>query len=295
YFMDHPRMQTGQVRWSRAWARNKLYDIKYHYMNSAVATHGQHLAAQLALTGATQEREQLLNSRVWFASVFPGEGSAGAEALFRYKQATLQKDQPDWSPTRDLLTMMAHPFDTFGYGITRLVQPRMLIRAVRFEIIVEPEPNPDSRVTLSGTERDALGMPRVCVDWRLGTRVQRTFDRTLALIADELRSTGVAEVDLDPPLEGGPWPSSLRREGTWHHMGTTRMHDSPRHGVVDRNCKVHGLHNLYIAGSSVFPTAGANFPTITLTALALRLADHLGHELQRRPRSAILQPDFSAA
>jgi choline dehydrogenase-like flavoprotein len=61
-------------------------------------------------------------------------------------------------------------------------------------------------------------------------------------------------------------------------MGTTRMHDSPRHGVVDRNCRVHELSNLWVAGSSVFPTCGANYPTITLVALALRLSDRLAAE-----------------
>ena len=64
-------------------------------------------------------------------------------------------------------------------------------------------------------------------------------------------------------------------------MGTTRMHDSPRLGVVDRNCKVHELNNLYVAGSSVFPTCGANYPTITLVALAHRLADRLVAEAVR--------------
>jgi choline dehydrogenase-like flavoprotein len=88
----------------------------------------------------------------------------------------------------------------------------------------------------------------------------------------------VAQVELDAPLEGGKWPSDL--EGTWHHMGTTRMHDSPKHGVVDRDGKVHGMSNLFVAGSSVFPTAGANFPTITLAALAIRLSEHLARELR---------------
>ena len=59
------------------------------------------------------------------------------------------------------------------------------------------------------------------------------------------------------------------------------MHDSPKLGVVDRNCRVHGMENLYVSGSSVFPTAGGNFPTITLVALALRLSDRLAKELRR--------------
>ena len=61
----------------------------------------------------------------------------------------------------------------------------------------------------------------------------------------------------------------------WHHMGTTRMSDSPHDGVVDSDCKVHGMLNLYVAGSSVFPTCSNDMPTLTLMALAHRLADHL--------------------
>jgi choline dehydrogenase-like flavoprotein len=281
YFMDHPRLHSDNVLFADQWARNKLFDIKYHYMNSAVAANGIHIAAQLALAPQVLAAEGLLNARVWFSSVFPGEGSAGAQALFRCKQATLQKDQVGWSLSRDLATMAAHPVDTFAYGFTRLFQPRFLIQGVKFETIVEPEPDPESRVTLSPTEKDSLGMARVCVNWRLGERVQRTFDRTLAIIGEELRLGGVAQVKYGPPIAGGPWPSSLEKEGTWHHMGTTRMHDSPKYGVVDGHCRVHGMTNLYIAGSSLFPTAGANFPTITLTALALRLAERMVMELQR--------------
>ena len=69
------------------------------------------------------------------------------------------------------------------------------------------------------------------------------------------------------------WPPFL--SGGWHHMGTTRMHEEPRQGVVDADSKVHGLGNLYLAGSGVFPTSGAPNPTLTLIALALRLSDHL--------------------
>lgn len=275
FFMDHPRLQSGNVKFTRNWSRNKLYDIKYHYMNSAVAAHGMHIASQLALVPEVLEKEKLLNARVWFNSVFPGEGSEGAQALFRCKQALLKKEQAGWSLSQDLATMAAHPVDTVGYGFTRLFQPRALIRSVKFQIIVEPTPNPDSRITLSPTRKDKLGMPRVQVDWRLDNQVRRTFDRTLDLLARDMRQSGVAEITLDPPIEGGVWPASLEKEGTWHHMGTTRMHASPQYGVVDADCRIHGISNLYVAGSSVFPTAGANFPTITIAALTLRLSEHL--------------------
>lgn len=272
YFMDHPRLMSGDVRFRRDWARNKLYDIKYHYQNAAVSAHGQPISSQFALQPEVLRREGLLNSRVWFFSTFYGEGSAGAEALIRAKQALLKKDQPGYRPARDILTMLRHPIDTAGFGLTRLLQPRALIAGVRMQAIVEAEPDPESRVTLSD-QRDALGLPRVRVSWKLGARVQRTFDRTFALLAEELERSGVADVTLDPSIEGHAWPAQL--EGTWHHMGTTRMHESPRQGVVDPDCRVHGIGNLYIGGSSVFPTVGANFPTITIAALALRLADHL--------------------
>jgi choline dehydrogenase-like flavoprotein len=67
--------------------------------------------------------------------------------------------------------------------------------------------------------------------------------------------------------------------GAWHHMGTTRMHDDPSRGVVDSNCRVHSVSNLYMAGSSVFPTSGHSVPTLTIVALALRLADHVRSQL----------------
>ncbi|RJG05764.1 GMC family oxidoreductase [Noviherbaspirillum cavernae] len=279
YFMDHPRLFSGNIRFSKEWSRNKLSDVKYHYQNAAVAAYGTCIAHQFALTPEVLAEEGLLNARAWFASIFPGEGSEGAQALFRCKQALLQKEQSGWSLSRDLLTMMTHPLDTIGYGYTRLYQPRWLIKGVQFQLIVEPEPDPNSRVMLSPTQIDQLGMPRVRVDWRLGSKVKRTFDRTMELLAEDMRKSGVAEVDLDPPFEGRNWPSDL--EGTWHHMGTTRMHDSPKQGVVDRDCKVHDMTNLYVAGSSVFPTAGANFPTITLAALAFRLSERIGRELLR--------------
>lgn len=279
YFMDHPRLPTGSIHFHKKWARNKLYDEKYNYMNSAVSAHGTHISSQLALSPQILRDEHLLNSRVWYSSIFPGEYSKGAQALFRCKQALLQKEQAGWKLSHDLATMISNPLDTVGYGFTRLFHPRLLIQDVQFRIIVEPEPDPNCRVTLSQTDRDQLGVPRVQVNWRLGSNVKRTIDITLKIIAEEMRLGEVAEVDLDPPLEGAAWPSSLEKEGTFHHMGTTRMHDSPLQGVVDRNCKVHGLSNLYIAGSSVFPTAGANLPTITIAALTFRLFEHIVQKL----------------
>jgi choline dehydrogenase-like flavoprotein len=278
YFMDHPRLNFGSIRFSEAYKQNMLYDIKFHYQNDAVAAHGTRISAQFGLSEKVQREEGLLNARAWFRSIFPGETTEAINALFRMKRRLSRMDVSGNTFSADLLEMLKHPWDTSLFTAARVFHLTSLIRDVRFELIVEPQPNRDSRVTLS-EQRDALGMRRVKVDWQLGPQVRRTFDRTAELLAAELVRTGVAEVKLDDLLGDSPWPSSL--EGTWHHMGTTRMHDSPRLGVVDRNCKVHELNNLYIAGSSVFPTCGANYPTITLVALALRLADRLAAEAVR--------------
>jgi len=86
---------------------------------------------------------------------------------------------------------------------------------------------------------------------------------------------------VNTPVGDTGWPASMT--GGMHHAGTTRMHDDPREGVVNADCRVHDIANLYVAGSSVFPTMGAANPTLTIVALALRLADHL--KLQCRPQS----------
>lgn len=280
YFMDHPRVISGDVRFTDQWARNKLYDVKFSYQNHVVAAFGTCVTAQFIPTEKAQREEGLLNSQVWFVSTFPGEYSPAADALIRIKQMLEKKDQPGFSFTRDMLTLMANPLDSAGFVMARLFQPRALIKGVRMQAIVEPVPDPNSRVTLSD-RCDALGMRRASVAWRLDDQVKRTFDRTFALFAEEMERAGVASTTLAPSIEANGWPDTLHNEGTWHHMGTTRMHDSPRQGVVDRDCRVHGMTNLYVAGSSVFPTYGANFPTLTLMALALRLADRLGAEMAR--------------
>jgi choline dehydrogenase-like flavoprotein len=280
YFMDHPRLFSGKIHFREAWSSNMLYDIKYHFQNKAVAAHGTRVACQFALAPELQAKERLLNARVCFNSVFPGEDTEGANALIRIKHRLDGKEQLGHALSRDMVTLSSHPLDAAGFVIARYLRLRSLIKYARFQVIVEAVPDPDSRVVLS-SQRDRLGLNRVKVDWRLDTLVRRTFDRTLAIIAEELTSEGVADVILDPPIEGGEWPGTFEKEGTWHHMGTTRMHDSPKLGVVDSNCRVHGTSNLYVAGSSVFPTAGGNFPTITIVALALRLSDHIAREMRR--------------
>jgi len=273
FYMDHPRLRSGQLRFRGTWARNRLYNLSYAYHSKVVSAHDTSIAGQLMLSPSVQARERLLNARVRLVSIFSGGESEAADALVRIKHRIEQKAPPDWRLHRDLLTVVAHPIDTAGCiaaSYLRLQHPRVC----RFDAMAEPVPDPESRVTLS-EQRDQLGINRIRVRWRLDPLVKRTFDRNFALIAQELSRAGVADALLDPPIEGGEWPETFQEEGTWHHMGTTRMHDSPKLGVVDRHCRVHGIKNLYVGGSSVFPTGSGFFPTITIVALALRLSDHI--------------------
>lgn len=280
FFMDHPRLCSGNVSINDPWTRNMLYDVKFHHRNPAVAAHGTRIAAQFAATPETMRKEEILGCNVWFFSVFHGEETEARQALGRFKRTLIGKIPFERSLGRDLVTLLSSPMDTLVFSVALRLRVQSLVKRVCLQAIMEPDPNPDSRVTLS-EEKDQLGLNRVRVAWKVGSAVQRSLDRTLAIVSDELRANGVADIGLDPPIEGKSWPEKL--EGTWHHMGTTRMHDSPEYGVVDRNCRVHSVNNLYIAGSSVFPTGGTNYPTILIAALALRLSDHLIHQLRHNP------------
>jgi choline dehydrogenase-like flavoprotein len=138
----------------------------------------------------------------------------------------------------------------------------------------EQAPNADSRVTL-GEARDAFDLQRVHLNWQMSAVDKDSLFRSIYLLAEELGkgSMGRLRLMLD---EKTPWQNMV---GGGHLMGTTRMSAKPEEGVVDKNCKVHGKDNLFIAGSSVFATSGVANPTLTLMALSRRLAAHLKDKL----------------
>ena len=149
----------------------------------------------------------------------------------------------------------------------------------RLRLTAEPSPNPSSRVLLSST-RDRFGVPRVALDWRINAEDSSHVQRSIDLFAQDVRQLGLGSVEVRPPAE---WPI----RGTYHQMGTTRMSSDPARGVVDANCRVHGMANLYVAGSSVFPTAGSGTPTLMIFALTLRLAEHLADRVRRESLSSV--------
>lgn len=141
----------------------------------------------------------------------------------------------------------------------------------------EQSPNRDSRVTLADA-RDAMGMRRVRVDWRLSELDYASYRTTARILGEEAAHCCGGRFEPEPWVRDPGLLPTLA--GTAHHLGTTRMSERPEDGVVDRDCRVHGMDNLHVAGSSVFPTGGWAFPTFTIVALALRLADRLRSGLE---------------
>jgi choline dehydrogenase-like flavoprotein len=163
-------------------------------------------------------------------------------------------------------------------------------------VLCEQEPNPLSRVTLTRT-KDALGMPQIQLDWRVTRDDRLSMLRTLRRVGREIgeRGFGRLRVDVSGYTNGDPAPGDdidYEVNTGSHHLGTARMSADPSRGVVDADGKVHSVPNLYVAGSAVFPTGGANTPTLTIVALALRLADHLASVV---PGSAVPVQEPEAA
>ena len=136
--------------------------------------------------------------------------------------------------------------------------------------LAEQSPHPDNRITLLD-EKDELGCPRINVHFEWDQADLQSISHAQEIFAEELTKTGLGDFE-ESKGQDGPVIGSL---GLHHLMGGTRMSDDPRHGVVDADCKVFGTDNLYIASSSVFPTGGYANPTLTILALAIRIADTL--------------------
>ena len=139
--------------------------------------------------------------------------------------------------------------------------------------LMEQSPNLDSRIMLSN-KLDRLGLRRAIFDWRINNYDLRTIQKVATTFASEFTKAGLGNVRLEDFVLGQDL-SKVKFSRHAHHMGTTRMSHKPEFGVVDENLKVHGIDNLYIAGSSIFSTGGACNPTMPIIQFCLRLSDHL--------------------
>lgn len=222
--------------------------------------------AKPGLTEKAQREERLLNCCI---DVGWGYHRSPGYRTFRDAVKALARGRVPDDLGRAVMTMVGD-LGGLGEGLYRRIRDRFVFW---FACSVEQTPNASSRVMLDD-ERDALGLPIARLDWRLSPLDKITARRACRLVGEAFARHGLGRMRLDPWLlaDDSTWEDLTPR---YHHMGTTRMSDDPKTGVVDRNCRVHGIDNLYIAGSSVFATSGYANPTLTIVALAVRMADHL--------------------
>jgi choline dehydrogenase-like flavoprotein len=273
YFQEHPR----------AFGRYLVPKDTEALAQRVIGAAGTLRFSRLGLTDEVQQKEELLNFIVNLSFGYAGQETPQFEAVRRIVNAS----RPPWSdspyyqdtgggPNRvrweDVKTAIKRPDRSVQAVVGAVVKPARMRRWVDIGTSVEQIPRPENRLVLTN-ERDTLGIPKVELHWTLSDDEERTYRRGMELVLEALERyvPGISSQRMDDP---DPWPGEVL--GTWHHIGTTRMHDDPTRGVVDANNRVHGVDNLYMAGSSVFPASGASAPTLTIVALALRLADHLG-------------------
>lgn len=151
--------------------------------------------------------------------------------------------------------------------------------AAQLHVAWEQAPDASNFIALSKDMRDEAGTPRVELNWKKRDFERRTLLEGVRLFGETCVAADIGRVRIaDWLINGADYPADEELAGH-HHMGGTRMGTDVAKSVVDANCKVHGMDNLYVGGSSVFTTSGQCNPTTTITALAARLGDHLGHRL----------------
>jgi choline dehydrogenase-like flavoprotein len=164
------------------------------------------------------------------------------------------------------------------------------VKRVELQCILEQIPDPDSRIVLSDDAIDLLGMPLSKIDWKISEIERHTARRMSQLICQEFRRLGLPAPQLTALLDDDNWMEHFVERA--HPAGATRMSLDPKRGVVDLNCQVHGINDLFVAGSSTFPTSGAANPTLMIVAMALRLADWLKAKVfDSRASSTLLASD----
>ena len=273
FFMDHPRTVYGKIRLTGKQRFPLLLGIP---VREGIAQVG------IQLSENVQRQERLLNNylsleRHWSPQTAKAYSSFihSMKILLRRgysgRRFTLSGSNLSKIPELIYLLSPRELMPHFLYRGFKRIRDKVGKDLVQLIVVnyCEQAPNSESRVLLS-QERDKLNMNRLILNWKVGAEETRTLTRLQELLDLHLRNNNMGYVHTDSNEM-----TNLSYTDASHHIGTTRMSDSHRQGVVDPNCKVYGVENLFIAGSSIFPTCGHANPTWTIAALAIRLADHL--------------------
>ena len=218
----------------------------------------------------------MLNSVVFLDESYGGERSPGFKALRRIVKRALYGQIPD-DLSGDLAKVLSD-VDGIASALYGRYSGDADYRVLELGYFSEQAPNRDSRLRL-GDNLDRNGQRELVIDWQSSEIDKRTILETQALLSAEFGDMGLGRIKVEFNDMSDPWPKVP--DSASHFMGSTRMHDDPRHGVVNRNCRVHGMENLYIAGGSVFPTSGSAMVTMNIVALSVRLAHYMIQKLSR--------------
>jgi len=255
YFMAHtPIWGAGEI----------LFADRDSAMMDRIRTSG--VLNFLSLSDQAKRREGLLNLGLWLQYDHPNEYRG--QSLVRKLDDELTDSGLGLSVDSALGGSRNH-IERTASAFMRSIDDKVNTTKFSFLAVPETAADRDNRVSLA-TDTDSLGVRKVRVKFRPTEIDESSFQRSLSLMARILGRQMLGRMRIRYDAQD---PAS--RQADEHHMGTTRMHEDPRQGVVDRNCVVHGTPNLYVAGSSVFASSGFANPTLTILALAYRIADHL--------------------
>lgn len=275
FFMEHPSVVGGMLRP----AQRRLFDQTALYDMCPV--NNRYVVGEIRLNEGLMQREQLLNSGIQLYPRSADRAQTAQQSLQVLSAASRRAQLPKnalwhfgnvmmssnyfaiaafWKAVRSLPTLRRGVWSYFPYEKRKFST---------FELVyqIEQAPDPHNRILLS-REQDALGQNKAEIHWKLNDIDISTIKRVQTILQEEFRESGLGQLDVPDTLK-------FFKLAGHHHMGTTRMHDDPKQGVVNADSQVHGISNLYITGSSVFPTSGYANPTLTIIALALRLADRM--------------------
>ena len=247
YFMDHPKFDGGVIELLKP---NRLNHLAGRPLINGKVRLG------LGLSESVQKKEKLLNPYLTLTPYFLDKPpSYNQPVKMAEDKAIGSKPKP-------------HFQKLIRYYLANALKPAKT-RRFKLTNYLEQEPRRESRVFL-GEKRDALGLKKLVLDWQIGDKALHSLERLHFYLGKHLEEQGIGTFAAQVNFS-----DSIHLSDASHHIGTTRMSEQPASGVVDANCKVFELDNLYLAGSSIFPTSGHANPTFTIVAMAIRLAEHL--------------------
>lgn len=281
YLMDHSLVPSGNFYLHDRQLINKLgvYDMRL--------LEGASILGKLAFTEEALEREGLKN---FTATLFPMPKLYQVEALWSMREIAMAlkgRRLPEnffkhaWTMFKGLPHIMHVLYEMYlhdaplqpGFGQggwSKSKKNHKKFERLELLAFVEQSPNPDNRVTLLD-EKDELGCPKLKAHFEWPEGDLESMLKAQKIMGEQLEATGLGR--FEPNIKDGK--PEIGALGLHHIIGTTRMGDDPKTSVVDSNCKVHSLDNLYIASSSVFTTSGYANPTLTILALSIRVADEV--------------------